>query len=555
MSITLPLAVEQYLEESGFSGSEIIVLRKLLEEDMLTIRELAAKTGKSNGVIDVALKKLIRRNIVGKENLNGHPKYKVVDPRTIVTWTKNNLREHMETLERKHQSFAQFMSNLTVTKAHPEIEHFSGKEGFMKAYDQLLEYRTELLTYVDPASIPDDDPLSAFHSQYNRRRQVHDVFQRIVAPDSPAARRFRSRDPFEFRKTVLVKPEEYPMSFTKIIAGDTIACMDVSTLEASLIHFEKLASSERAAFDRLWEAGVRYEQSPSAHAESIATLPQESVRMRIRTMNGLQKICLGFLGFLALFWTGLFSTHTVAGPFNYLYSLLFGLIPLVSGAIALFSVKRWGGLTHAIGRAVLFMGLGIFLWGFGAMIWSYYNFVLNVAAPYPSFADVGFAPSIFLYGLGVIFLADATGAKAGLKNIYAKIFVVIAPLVILAFSYYALVIVARGGVLVTAGDPPLKTFFDIVYPLGDLLGLTIAVLVSGLSFKYMGGRYTTDILAILLGLAVMFIGDFVFSYTTTIGTYYDADPGDLILTLGVFLLSFGVLGFAQDKRSPLILVA
>lgn len=209
--------------------------------------------------------------------------------------------------------------------------------------------------------------------------------------------------------------------------------------------------------------------------------------------------------------------------------------------------KVWGGLKSALGRAVFFIGLGLFFWGSGETIWSYYNFFLGESAPYPSLADLGFAPSIFFYGLGAIYLSKATGAKYGLKNTFAKIFVALTPLVLLAICYWVLVVVARGGVLVPPEETPLKIVLDIAYPLGDFLALTIAVIVSGLSFKYFGGRFVFDVIAILLGLAVMTIADAVFSYTTTLGTFYNGQFGDLLLTTGLYLLTFGVLGFTFVK--------
>ncbi len=208
----------------------------------------------------------------------------------------------------------------------------------------------------------------------------------------------------------------------------------------------------------------------------------------------------------------------------------------------------WGGSKSVVGKAVFFLGLGIFCWGVGETIWSYYNFFLNQPAPYPSLADIGFAPSIFFYGLGAIFLSKATGAKYGLRNRYAKLFVFVVPFIILALSYYVLVIFARGGVLIPDGETPLKIFLDIAYPLGDFIGLTIAIIVSGLSFKYFGGRYTLDVLLILLGLGTMFLADSVFSYATTLGTYYNGNVGDLLLTLGLFYITFGTLGFCTKPK-------
>lgn len=265
-------------------------------------------------------------------------------------------------------------------------------------------------------------------------------------------------------------------------------------------------------------------------------------------INFYQKICLAFTGILAVFWFFLFFTGTKEGFYNYLYSFLFGLTPLIGGVVAMINSRIWGGFKSAVGKAVFFIGLGIFCWGFGEVIWSYYNFFLGVAAPYPSLADIGFAPSIFFYGLGAAYLSKATGAKYGLKNKYAKIFVIIAPFLIFALSYYILVVVARGGVLIPEGETRLKTFFDLVYPLGDFVGLTISVIISGLSFKYFGGRYLWDIFSVLAGLGVMFIADSVFSYTTTVNTYYNGDFGDLLLTLGTFLLTFGVLGFCTKIK-------
>lgn len=266
-------------------------------------------------------------------------------------------------------------------------------------------------------------------------------------------------------------------------------------------------------------------------------------------MNVAQKTCLGFFVLLCVFWLALFTTGTTEGFYNYLYSFLFGLIPLVGGAIAIAEAHLWGNFKSAVGKAVLLVGVGVFLWGLGETIWSYYNFVLNVAAPYPSLADVGFAPSIFFYGLGAIYLSKATGAKFGLRSHYAKLFALLAPFFIFALAYYLLVVVARDDVLIPEGDKDLKAFLDVAYPLGDFVGLTISVVVSGLSFKYLGGKYLTDIVAILLGLGVMFVADTIFSYTTTVGTYYNADFGDLILTLGTFLLTFGILGFTTLKTN------
>lgn len=269
-------------------------------------------------------------------------------------------------------------------------------------------------------------------------------------------------------------------------------------------------------------------------------------------LNSAQKICLAFYIILVIFWLVIFSGGVKDGFNNYLYSFLFGLIPFFGGIAAMFSSKTWGGFGSAVGKGVFFVGLGLFLWGTGESIWSYYNFFLNEAAPYPSWADLGFGPSIFFYSLGAFYLSKATGAKYALKSVTAKVLVVLTTVILLLLSHYVLIIKARNTTLsdlVIGHDDLLKIVLDVAYPFGGFIGLLLAVLISGLSFKYLGGKYKYDIYAILIGLALMFIGDYTFSYATTVGTYYNANFGDLILATGLFFLTFGILGFTGFKET------
>lgn len=262
-------------------------------------------------------------------------------------------------------------------------------------------------------------------------------------------------------------------------------------------------------------------------------------------MNKVQKYFLtSFLVFFA-YWIAIQIFNFEYPVFGYIFSFLIGLIPLLGGIIAIRNSRKWSVSGGFISKGTLFMGIGLTLWGLGEMIWSYYNFFVGVSAPYPSFADLGFAPSVFFYCIGTIYLARASGADFGLSKPKSKIFILVAPLVMFFVSYYVLVTIARNGVLVTPGDPILKAIFDITYPLGDFISLTFAVVVSGLAFKYLTREYHMAIISVVAGLAIMFVADSVFSYTTTLGTYANGNFGDLLFLVALFLLSFGTLGFRK----------
>ena len=270
----------------------------------------------------------------------------------------------------------------------------------------------------------------------------------------------------------------------------------------------------------------------------------------IKVKNIYQKILVGYFIVLVGYWTLLHRSGLKDTNWNYAYSTLFSLTPLVVGCFGMFASRIWGALKSSIGKSVLFFSLGLFLWGAGSMVWSYYNFIPRVPAPYPSLADIGFAPSIFFWCLGAVFLSKATGARfAFKKSNILKVLTLVCLVGLTLLGYYALVKVARGGVVVPEGETPLKVILDIAYPLGDFIALVLSVIIFGLSFKYFGGRYKLSIISILAGLGVMFVGDFVFSYTITAQTFFVGDFGDFILTTGLALLSFGVLGFATTPSN------
>ncbi|MEJ0073300.1 MAG: hypothetical protein WDN27_04450 [Candidatus Saccharibacteria bacterium] len=261
--------------------------------------------------------------------------------------------------------------------------------------------------------------------------------------------------------------------------------------------------------------------------------------------NKLQTGLLIYFLVLVIGWLFLHHSGKQTSNYNYLYSLCFSLQPLIGGLIGMWKAGIWGRFTSTIGKSVFFFAFGLFLWGAGSMVWSYYNFVIKNSLPYPSLADFGFAPSIFFWGVGAVFLSKASGARFALRtSLFAKVFTVAVILILPTFAYYLLVHVARGGVIVPAGETVLKAVLDIAYPLGDFVALMLSVIIFGLSFRYFGGLFKSSIISLLAGLGVMFLGDFVFSYTTTTGTFYNGDWGDLLLTFGLFLLTFGVLGFA-----------
>lgn len=247
-----------------------------------------------------------------------------------------------------------------------------------------------------------------------------------------------------------------------------------------------------------------------------------------------------------IFWVGMYVSDLKNLQINKVWGIGINFIPLFGGLFGLMTARHWGGFKSAVGKALTYLSLGLFSWSAGNWIWSYYNFFLNNNVPYPSLADVLYIVAWPLWMIGVFYLSKATGVKYGLRRKMGQLYLFVLPVVTFISSYYLLVTVARGG-SITSGGGTLKVFFDFAYPLGDIAIITIALLVYGLSFKYLGGRYKWPVLITLSGFVLMFFADFSFSYTTTLGMYYDGHVNNLLFITALFALSFGIASFDRKE--------
>jgi len=313
----LPAAIELYLKEANFSTTEMMILKKLLEQDALTLRELASKSGKSTGVLDIAMKKLLRKGIAKRTVINGTMRYCIDSLDSIAAWVKHDMEERQQDMRRKHQSFEYFIASLKVDKKRPDMEHFTGLEGLKQAYTKLLESGYELLTVTPILYRAEDDPLRDFKVEFFKKRQGRKIFQRIIAPDAPLTRRFQSRDMFEYRRTVTLPSSDFSIGFERTIVGDTVACFNFQDETACLLKYPELAGAERSVFENLWSHALGQEQQDQLASPRQMTMPiLVEAPLSTRIGSSIRQFILSWQSIATFSFFGLLSAAVTVGLYT-----------------------------------------------------------------------------------------------------------------------------------------------------------------------------------------------------------------------------------------------
>lgn len=255
----------------------------------------------------------------------------------------------------------------------------------------------------------------------------------------------------------------------------------------------------------------------------------------------------GFYFALVIWWIFLNIYHLKSSPLNLAFGFAFGLVPLCGGITGVVSSQRLLIKRSHIRKAVLFFSLGLITWGLGQMVWSVYNFFLNIEVPYPSLSDVGFIISWPLWGIGLYYLARATRSQYTSQVKVSKPPLIILSLLSITVVYYLLIIVARNGAIITHSDI-LTIFFDLAYPLLDIALIIEAILLYGSSFRYVKKTYRWPVYLVLVSVVLNFFGDFGFSYTTRLNEYYNGNWVDFVFTTTFYLVSIAMNSLATMEN-------
>ena len=225
--------------------------------------------------------------------------------------------------------------------------------------------------------------------------------------------------------------------------------------------------------------------------------------------------------------------------FNYLYAFVLAVLPTVGAVIGFIRTKQWGGIYSKVGRATFLVSFGLAFWALGSYIWSYYNYFLNVELPYPSWADVGYAPAYLWWGIGIIALTTLTSVKDSDRPLNRILFFCI-PLMMAIVTYYIVHIELHSGESFFNTINPGKLLVDTYYPLADVCILATLAVCSSLELNFLGRRLRLPLMIIVIGFVLNYIADFYFAYTTIVGTYYVGEIADWLFTVSMFILSLGV---------------
>ncbi|HSX23529.1 MAG TPA: hypothetical protein VLE74_00290 [Candidatus Saccharimonadales bacterium] len=248
-------------------------------------------------------------------------------------------------------------------------------------------------------------------------------------------------------------------------------------------------------------------------------------------------VALSFLGFVGwwLSFQRIVENQSITVQW---FGGTYGVLALMGAIIGLVTALKWGGFKTILGKALMFVSLGLLFQEFGQLILTYYIYGSHIQIPYPSWGDVAYFGSTLSYICGGIFLTKAVGIKFSLKNVKYKAVAFLVPAILLAISYAIFLFHHQYDF-----GKPLTVFLDLGYPIGDAIYISLAVLAYLLSSRLLGGVMKPAIIILICGLFLQYVADFNFLYQSSRGTYLAGKYADLLYLIAYFVTTTAMVRF------------
>ncbi|HBM45699.1 MAG: Histidine kinase [Parcubacteria group bacterium GW2011_GWF2_38_76] len=230
---------------------------------------------------------------------------------------------------------------------------------------------------------------------------------------------------------------------------------------------------------------------------------------------------------------------------NFLYNSENALIFLLSGIFSLFLIKKTG-ISELPRKAINTLSVALMSYGMGLIVWTIYNFFYMQEVPFPSIADIFFVAFYPLVLISVFYYLQ-------IFSFILKRQILIEAIVL--FSILSFIIFTVLDVKISSEMSLLAKILTIFYPLSSAIILSGAIMI----IRVGGGAIKNGAMFLSLGLASQGLADFLFSFRTATGTYWNGDYSDIMFTISAFIIGIANLTIIsklipnQENAKPTII--
>lgn len=196
------MELEHYLQKIGLSDKESRLYLAGLELGPAFLQELVDVSKLKRATVYDLIESLKDKGLIKTISKGKRKMYLAESPENLLSLIKQ--KENIV-----NQIFGQLLAIQNTDGKRPKVKIFQGVAGIREIYLDLLAKRQEHIEFLSAAK-PDKDIEQYWEHEHIPRRVKLGHSVRVLAPDTPFFRRWKSQDKHVLRETRLLPVQEFP---------------------------------------------------------------------------------------------------------------------------------------------------------------------------------------------------------------------------------------------------------------------------------------------------------------------------------------------------------
>lgn len=210
--------------------------------------ELAAEAGLNRSTAYLTFRSLEEKGVMGTFRNRSGARFRAISPQLLVSKAK----EKVEVLE---HSLPELRALLAKEDAAPKVSFYSGKQGYLTAANDSLQYPNSVIRHVGSLT----EIYKVVSEEYDLKTYIPGRLKNNVAMKAlyfereVAHSKLKPNDLTQMRETRFL-PQDYTFTSSTLIYGNKVAyCSAATELVTVIVESAELARAEEKKFDLLWD--------------------------------------------------------------------------------------------------------------------------------------------------------------------------------------------------------------------------------------------------------------------------------------------------------------
>jgi HTH-type transcriptional regulator, sugar sensing transcriptional regulator len=241
------MQLAEILKQFGLENKEDDVYLALLELGTAGVQEIAIKANIKRTTVYDVLSALQAKGLAGQTQKGKKRLFYAEEPETL-----NRL---LDEKRRKLEDIMPVLKSLQNTAGQkPKIRYYEGKEGLRQVYRDTLNFKGELLAFLNENIIKylGDE----FAEEYIEKRKTAQITVRAICPDTEEMEIYKSIDKEFLKTTRLVPRKDFPFTIEMNIYGNRLALLSFKEEMGIIIESNEIANNLKLLFELAWRGAL-----------------------------------------------------------------------------------------------------------------------------------------------------------------------------------------------------------------------------------------------------------------------------------------------------------